>query len=171
LDLNYRSTKSILDVANALIINNSDRIEKDLITNKKEDNEVVLFIGDAQIEEANFICHQILQFINSKKYQYQDIAILYRSNYVSRIIEQTLINNSIPYYIYGGYKFYQRMEVKDLLAYLRLMINENDDLSLRRIINSPKRNIGLTTIKKIDSFCLKNNLTFSQALRITDGVD
>lgn len=171
LDLNYRSVKSILNVANALIINNSDRIEKELVTNKKEDHEVNLFIGEAQIEEANFICHQISQLTKSKKYQYRDMAILYRSNYISRIIEQALINNSIPYYIYGGYKFYQRMEIKDLLAYLRLMVNDQDDLSLRRIINAPRRNIGLTTIKKIDTFCLKHNLTFAQALQLTDGID
>lgn len=171
LDLNYRSVKSILDAANALIINNSDRIEKDLVTNKKENNDVVLYIGDAQIEEANFICHEILDLVNKKKYQYKDIAILYRANYISRIVEQSLINNSIPYYIYGGYKFYQRMEIKDLLAYLRLMINDQDDLSLRRIINAPRRNVGLTTIKKIDEFCLKHNLMFSQAIRLTDGVD
>jgi DNA helicase-2/ATP-dependent DNA helicase PcrA len=171
LDLNYRSVKSILNVANALIVNNSDRIEKELVTNKKQDNEVILFIGDSQMEEANFICHEISQFVKKNKYQYKDIAILYRSNYISRITEQALINNSIPYYIYGGYKFYQRMEVKDLLAYLRLMVNENDDLSLRRIINAPRRNIGLTTIKKIDDFCLKHNLTFAQALRLTDDID
>jgi DNA helicase-2/ATP-dependent DNA helicase PcrA len=132
---------------------------------------VNLFIGEAQIEEANFICHQISQLTKSKKYQYRDMAILYRSNYISRIIEQALINNSIPYYIYGGYKFYQRMEIKDLLAYLRLMVNDQDDLSLRRIINAPRRNIGLTTIKKIDTFCLKHNLTFAQALQLTDGID
>lgn len=171
LDLNYRSVKSILNVANALILNNSDRIEKELVTNKKEDNEVILFIGDAQIEEANFICHQISQLTKLKKYQYRDMAILYRSNYISRTIEQALINNSIPYYIYGGYKFYQRMEIKDLLAYLRLMVNDQDDLSLRRIINSPRRNIGITTIKKIDTFCLKHNLTFAQCLQLTDDVD
>jgi DNA helicase-2/ATP-dependent DNA helicase PcrA len=171
LDLNYRSVQSILNVANSLIINNSDRIEKELIASKKENNDVILFTGDAQIAEANFICYQILKMINSKKYHYYDIAILYRSNYISRIMEQALINNSIPYYIYGGYKFYQRMEIKDLLAYLRLMVNENDDLSLRRIINAPRRNIGQTTIKKIDDFCLKHNLTFAQTLKLTDGID
>jgi DNA helicase-2/ATP-dependent DNA helicase PcrA len=109
-----------------------------------------------------------LELVNKEKQQFSDILILYRSNYLSRAIEQELISSSIPYYVYGGVKFYQRMEIKDLIAYLKLLVNFDDEISLRRVINIPKRNIGKTTINAIDEYALTNRISFSKALLTID---
>jgi DNA helicase-2/ATP-dependent DNA helicase PcrA len=160
--LNYRSSQKILDASNKLIKNNCNRIDKQLVTEKKEGEFVYLYKGESSEDEANFIAKEINKITN--KYQYKEIAILYRSNYLSRNIETSLINYNIPYIIYGGVKFYQRKEIKDIVAYLKLIVNEKDELSLKRIINVPKRNIGQTTIDNINLYAMQNNLTFFEAL-------
>jgi DNA helicase-2/ATP-dependent DNA helicase PcrA len=171
LDLNYRSTKNILKVANSLVSNNHERIKKDLSTDNPQGVEVVFCKSDSQYYEASFICQQIIELVKKEKYQYSDIAILYRSNYLSRFIEQELMSNSIPYYIYGSLKFYQRMEIKDLLAYLRLMADDQNEIALKRVINVPRRNIGEVTIDRVSEYARKNNMTFAQALALSLRMD
>ncbi|MDR2462015.1 MAG: exodeoxyribonuclease V subunit gamma [Mycoplasmataceae bacterium] len=168
LDLNYRSTKNILKAANSLIKNNKNRIKKDLITSNDVGSEITYFHGQNQYDEAMYIANKIKSLIKNDSHDYKDIAILYRSNYISRNIEQELINCSIPYKIIGGIKFYQRMEIKDLLAYMKLLDNENDELSMKRIINVPRRGIGDTVIKKIDEYAKNNFISFIETMKLTN---
>ncbi len=168
LEKNYRSSPEILNVANALIENNFNRIPKVLNTDRNKEKEVIYYEGEGQNTEGNFIAEEIKKLVDSKQHQYKDIVVLYRSNYLSRYIEKALIDHNIPYYIYGGTKFYQRKEIKDVLAYLRLVNDFNDDLSLRRIINIPKRGIGPTTISTINDYIYRHQISFADALRITD---
>ncbi len=166
LDTNYRSTKNILNGSNKLISNNPNRIKKDLATNNEVGEKIFYFHADDQMNESLFIAKKIIE-LTKEKYKYSDIAILYRSNYLSRIFEEQLMTNNIPYYIFGGIKFYQRKEIKDLLAYLRLMISE-DEISIKRIINIPGRKIGDTTINKMQDFATKNNLSLFDTLKFAD---
>lgn len=167
LDTNYRSTKSILSGSNALIANNLDRIKKDLQTENPSGEKIYVYEGDSKAQEGLFIAKKILALTKNNKYSFSDIAILYRANYLSRFIEEQLINNNIPYVIFGGIKFYQRKEIKDLLAYLKLMVND-DEVSIKRIINIPRRNIGGMTVDKIEKYCQTNNINFYDALKLTD---
>jgi DNA helicase-2/ATP-dependent DNA helicase PcrA len=169
LDLNYRSTKEILKVSNNLISHNEERIEKQLVTNNEQGSTVVFFKGDTLYDEAGYVSRQIKQMVEKHEFDYSDIAILYRANYLSRHIEQELIHHSIPYYIYGGIKFYQRMEIKDLLAYLKLMTSPNDETALKRIINVPRRNIGLTTVEKIVEYARTQHISFADALKLNSN--
>lgn len=165
LDKNYRSTKKILNVANSLIKNNVKRIDKTLITDNQEGENVIYYLGDSQHEEGKFIANKINELVNKEQYQYKDIAVLYRSNFLSRFIENALIDNNISYQIYGGVKFYQRKEIKDILAYLRLLVDPNDELAIKRVINTPARGIGETTLDKILSYALNKNLSFSEVIK------
>jgi DNA helicase-2/ATP-dependent DNA helicase PcrA len=167
LDLNYRSSKEILKVSNALISHNEDRIKKELVTDNENGQQVIFFNGDTLYDEASFVAQQIKKMVDTHEYNYSDIAILYRANYLSRHIEQELMHHSIPYYIYGGIKFYQRMEVKDLLAYLKLMYDINDETALKRVINVPRRNIGATSVEKIVTFAHTNHIAFAEALNLS----
>jgi DNA helicase-2/ATP-dependent DNA helicase PcrA len=165
--LNYRSTKKILSLSNNLIKNNQDRVKKELVTNNSEGEHVIIYRGKSQDDEANYVSKQIKMLVEEKKYKYSDIAILYRANYLSRNIESALINSNIPYYLYGGVKFYQRKEIKDILAYLRLLVNDNDELSLKRVLNVPKRSIGQNTIEKISDYANSFNMSFGGALKLS----
>lgn len=169
LDVNYRSTKNILLGSNALIKNNYGRIEKSLITNNNSGEKIKYYYGDSQSSEGLFVAKKIIEFVK-KGYKYSDIGILYRSNYLSRFCEDQLMNNSIPYKIFGGIKFYQRKEIKDLLAYLKLMIGE-DELSIKRVINVPTRGIGERTVQKIEEYSQKNNISFFDCLELKENVD
>jgi DNA helicase-2/ATP-dependent DNA helicase PcrA len=162
--LNYRSTQLILDAANGLISNNKHRIKKDLVTNKGSGCQAFVYNAQDREEEARYVSRKIKELI-SEDVKYSDIAILYRQNALSRAIESSLINNSIPYTIIGGVKFYQRKEIKDLIAYLRLLVNNEDEISLRRVINVPTRGIGNTTIDKIDAFAQYSKIPFGSALK------
>ncbi|MDR0739880.1 MAG: UvrD-helicase domain-containing protein [Mycoplasmataceae bacterium] len=164
LDLNYRSTKNILRVANHLIDYNNQRIKKDLVTNNDEGDSVICYIGDTSQLEAHFITQQINDLVKTKKYNYNEIVILYRAKYLSRTIEQEFINNNIPYYIFGDIRFYQRREIKDLVSYLKILVKPKDDITLRRIINVPVRGIGQKTIDSIRNYGLQNNLSFYETL-------
>ena len=150
LDQNYRSTKNILDCANKLIKSNKDRIEKNLWTENPKGDDVSLFEYDSDKAEARGVIDEIIKNINSGKYKYSDYAILYRNNFLSRNFENELIGRGVPYKVYSGLSFYKRMEVKDMLGYLRLIINKDDFYSFKRVINSPRRGIGNTTIKKLE---------------------
>ena len=141
LDENYRSTPKILDVANCVISNNRNRIPKDLFTRKEEGKPVIHFHGKSETEETEWIISQI-RTLRERGVKLNDIAILYRSTYLSRALEQALLNAKIDYTIWGGTRFFERREIKDALSYLRLINNQDDDISFRRIINVPSRKIG-----------------------------
>lgn len=149
LEYNYRSQKNILDLANSLIINNENRIEKSLISTINPIDKIEHFIGETSYDEALYVVDKINEIIaNQEDVNYDDFAILYRSNYVSRVFEQALTKADIDYKIIGGIRFFERKEIKDLLAYLKV-IALKDDISLLRIINLPKRKIGEKTLDKL----------------------
>lgn len=147
---NYRSTKNILDCANKLIDKNKERIKKDLLAINPDGEEVTFFNSRTVGEEASFIAMTINDLIKLKESEYNQFAVLYRSNYLTRELETQLNLHQIPYRLFGGQKFYQRREIKDVIAYLYLLINPLDSQSLKRVINVPKRNIGPISVELID---------------------
>ena len=152
LEQNYRSTKIILDAANAVIENNEGRPKKNLWTDKTEGAKIQHFTAQSEHEEAAFIGDTIAKKHDIHGVPYGDMAILYRTNAQSRVLEEALIKRALPYTMVGGTKFYDRKEIKDVLAYLRVLYNPFDDLSLLRIINVPKRSIGATTVAKLQDY-------------------
>lgn len=167
LNKNYRSTPQILNAANSLIANNVSRYEKNLETDNQDGDLPIYYLGDTQHEEGRFIANKIKELVNSKKYEYRNITVLYRANHLSRFVEEALMNEQIPYVILGGVKFYQRKEIKDILAYLQLINNSDDELAIRRIINVPGRKIGETTLDKITEYAKAHKISFTKALRYT----
>ena len=165
LDENYRSKQKILNLSNALIKNNRKRVSKDLITNNGEGEDISYYHLDSSMSEANKVVSLIVKDREKYDYDYKDIAVLYRSNYLSREIENALVRNGIPYKIYGGVKFYERKEIKDSLAYLRILVNKEDDLSLQRIINEPKRGLGDTTLEKFKSIASVYGVSLYNAIK------
>lgn len=163
LEQNYRSTKNILDAANEVIKNNQERKSKKLWTSKEEGESIEYKILDDEYKEASYIATEIARMTEDGSYNYRDIACLYRTNAQSRIIEEKLLLENIPYKIVGGQNFYQRKEIKDIIAYLKTVDNAYDDLAVRRIINVPKRGIGLTTISKIQSYADQGGISFFDA--------
>ncbi|MFV0341595.1 MAG: DNA helicase PcrA [Anaerocolumna sp.] len=165
LEQNYRSTKRILEAANEVIHNNLGRKDKALWTDNPEGDPISFTQFDHDYEEAENIVGEIARVVSSNEATYQDFAILYRTNAQSRIFEEKLIVRNIPYKIIGSINFYARKEIKDLLAYLKTIDNGLDNLAVKRIINIPKRGIGLTSIDKIDTYALKNGISFYDALK------
>ena len=159
LEQNYRSTKGILNAANAVIKNNPKKYEKKLWTNNEEGKVPELYIANDEYDEARFIAEEIEHLKREEYYKYSDFAILYRMNAQSRSIEEILVRENIPYKIVGGHKFYERKEIKDIIAYLRLIENPSDNLSLQRIINEPKRGIGKTSLDKIEEMSARTRNT------------
>ena len=149
LEQNYRSTKNIVKAANSLINHNKYKLEKTIWTNNEEGEKVIIKKCFSDNDEGKYIAKSILETIRKNHSKFNSFAILYRTNAQSRIIEESFRKNNIPYKIYGGLSFYQRKEIKDVLAYLRLVVNSNDEESLKRIINFPPRGIGNTTIDKL----------------------
>ena len=149
LDRNYRSTQNILNSANKLISHNKFRVPKNLYTENNEGSKINLKISASISEEAEYVSREILKLHTVDQIPYKDIALLYRSNYVTLEFESSLTNHKIPYRIYGGQKFYQRKEIKDVLAYFRLIVNPHDDVSFKRIYNVPKRGIGDTSFNTL----------------------
>jgi DNA helicase-2/ATP-dependent DNA helicase PcrA len=164
LEQNYRSTKNILRAADSIIKNNSDQINKTLWTSNEDGEPITLIKSSDEKDEAFLVAKQIKQEITSKKLMLSDIAIFYRINIQSRAIEEALRREKLPYKIVGGVEFYQRKEVKDLIAYLRVLINQNDEESLLRIMNYPQRGIGSTSIVKMIAFARKHNLSLFQTM-------
>ncbi len=158
LEENYRSTNSILNIANNVISNNKSRIVKNLFTSNKTAIKPKYFEAESSYDEERYIVNQIKELLR-QGYEYKDFAIMYRSNYLSRSLEETLNKFSLPYELYGGVSFFQRKEIKDICAYLRLIINHNDDYSFERIVNEPKRKIGPAMIEKLKE--IKNNFNVS----------
>ena len=164
LEQNYRSTKRILLAANKVIENNLNRKKKNLWTENPEGNKLVYYRADSEQGEAQFVAGKIKEITRDKNYQLSDIAILYRTNAQSRVMEEVLLKSNIDYSIVGGIKFYDRKEIKDMLAYLRLISNPDDDISLRRVINVPKRGIGSSSVDKIADFAAMHDISLYQAL-------
>lgn len=171
LEQNYRSTKIILNAANAVIDNNEGRPEKNLWTDKVEGAKIQHFTAQSEHEEAAFIGDTIVKKHDIHGVPYGDMAILYRTNAQSRVLEEALIKRALPYTMVGGTKFYDRKEIKDVLAYLRVLYNPFDDLSLLRIINVPKRSIGATTVSKLQDYARENGTSLFMTLTQLHLVD
>ncbi|OPA76067.1 DNA helicase PcrA [Paenibacillus selenitireducens] len=170
LEQNYRSTANILNAANEVIKNNTGRKPKKLWTDQGEGSKITHYQADSEHDEGYFITREIRKNYDQGK-QYQNHAILYRTNAQSRVIEEILIKSEIPYQIVGGTKFYDRKEIKDILAYLRLISNPSDDISLNRVINVPKRGIGDTTLAKLDTAAIRRDQSMYQAIENMDDID
>lgn len=169
LEQNYRSTQNILKAANAVIQHNIQRKEKNLWTENPQGKKITLYQANQEHEEAMYISQVIVEGIENGK-DYGNYAVLYRTNAQSRVIEETFVKSSIPYQIVGGTKFYDRKEIKDILAYLRLINNPRDDLSLRRIINVPKRGIGDSSVDKIAEFASSRGTSMFEAMQVVDFI-
>lgn len=163
LNQNYRSTNNILEGANSLIKYNKSRVPKDLFSENGDGDKIVHKTLPDETSEAYYIV-SCIQSLLKQGYEYNDIAILYRSNYLSREVEKVFIENRIPYVIYGGIRFYERMEVKDILSYLRLIVT-GDDLAFQRVINQPKRGIGQKSIDTIFSLAKDNNISMYEVVK------
>lgn len=170
LEQNYRSTSQILDCANAVVSNNKSRKAKRLWTDNNKGELPQFWEFETGYDEAGFVIKEIRDLVSTKGYNYSDFAILYRANSQSRLFEEKAVFYNIPYKLIGGVNFYSRAEIKDILAYLRLLINTSDDVSLQRIVNIPKRGIGNTTIAKLVDFAADNNITLYQAMIIVDEI-
>jgi len=168
LEQNYRSTGNILNAANAVIRNNKGRKDKVLWTDKGEGNKLNLRQFDTAFDEAEYIVDDIRERIGKGDSTYHDYAILYRTNAQSRLFEEKFVTANIPYKIVGGINFYARREIKDLLAYLKTIDNGRDDLAVRRIINVPKRGIGLTSINRVQGYAAEKEIGLYDALRGAD---
>lgn len=163
LEQNYRSTKTILDAANEVIQNNDNRRDKNLWTDNGQGEPISYYRGQSENDESRYVVSSIQRLMREKHYTYGDFAILYRTNAQSRVMEETLVKANVPYTIVGGHKFYDRKEIKDLLAYLTLVANSADAISLERVINEPKRGIGSGSLDKLRQFANENGWTELEA--------
>ena len=168
LEENYRSTNQILNLANTVIKNNPNQIKKTLFTQNPDGDKPFYYHASTSYDEVMFVIDKIKSLVASGD-SYNDIAILYRANYISRNFEDTLIKHQIPYIIYGGMSFFSRKEIKDMVAYLRLLINYDDNFSFRRIINEPKRKIGPSLLEKLEACAKDNNVSLFNSIDIYDG--
>ena len=166
LEDNYRSTKMILDAANSVIKNNKERKEKNLRSHHGDGVKTKFMVGYDEKHEISLVIEEIRKLLE-QGYKKRDIAIFYRTNAQSRVIEEQFLKANIPYKVVGSYYFYSRKEIKDLICYLRLILNQNDDISLRRVINVPKRGIGPTSVNKLEQKALEENTSMFDA--ITSG--
>lgn len=169
LEQNYRSTKNILNAANEVIKHNSERKPKGLWTANSGGDKIQYYEAMTERDEAEYVVKEIMKHQRSGK-KYSEMAILYRTNAQSRVLEETFMKANIPYTMVGGQKFYDRKEIKDLLSYLRVIANSNDDISLQRIINVPKRGIGPSSVEKIQTYALQNNISMFDALAEVDFI-
>lgn len=170
LEQNYRSTKTILHAANAVIDNNESRPKKTLWTENPTGNKIIHYQAQTEHDEADYIAGVIYNRHEISHEPYGDMAILFRTNAQSRVLEEKLMRYAIPYTMVGGTKFYDRKEIKDVLAYLRLLYNPEDSLSLTRIINVPKRNIGATTMEHVAAYAEAQGISLFEALSSTDEI-
>ncbi|MEH7511150.1 DNA helicase PcrA [Gottfriedia acidiceleris] len=170
LEQNYRSTQTILDAANAVITNNSNRKAKKLWTENGQGTPIHYFRAASEQDEGYFVAGKLAQWKKEGVHPYGDVAILYRTNAQSRAMEEVLVKSNIPYKMVGGVKFYDRKEIKDILAYLRFIANPNDEISFSRIINVPKRGVGAASVDKIINYSIMNDLSLSDTLEQIDFV-
>jgi DNA helicase-2/ATP-dependent DNA helicase PcrA len=164
LDQNYRSTQRILEAANAVIANNASTRKKHLWTDKGMGEHIVRFQGDDEHDEAAFVVQEIHRLVDSADYRYGDVAVFYRTNAQSRVLEEALVRSGVPYRVFGGVKFYDRREIKDALAYLRALVNPDDEVSWKRVVNTPRRGVGDTSIAKLDAYAQGAGVTFRAAV-------
>ncbi|MFI9033307.1 DNA helicase PcrA [Staphylococcus pasteuri] len=169
LEQNYRSTKTILNAANEVIKNNTERKPKGLWTANTGGDKITYYEATTERDEAEYVVKEIMKHQRNGK-KYSDMAILYRTNAQSRVLEETFMKSNIPYTMVGGQKFYDRKEIKDLLSYLRVIANSNDDISLQRIINVPKHGVGPSSVEKIQTYAVQNNISMFDALGEVDFI-
>ena len=177
LEQNYRSTQTILDAANAVIANNVSRKPKELWTDHGAGDPIVRYHADDEVDEAQWITREIARLHDSTEVQgptgeplrWGDVAVFYRTNAQSRVLEEQLMRADIPYKVVGGTRFYDRREVKDAIAYLRAVVNPVDEVSIKRVLNEPKRGVGTTSIGKLDAYATAHNISFLEALRRADA--
>ena len=168
LEQNYRSTKSILKIANEVIKNNTGNVQKNLWTENDEGAKPVVYQANNEYDEANFVVSQIKKLKREEYYKYSDFAVLYRTNAQSRVFEDILMREGIPYKVVGGQKFYERKEIKDIIAYLRVVANPQDSVSLKRMINEPKRGIGKTSLDAVEQFANEHNFSMFDVIENID---
>ena len=168
LEQNYRSTQTILDAANAVIANNFGRKPKELWTEQGHGEKIVRYHADDEGDEAQWVAHQMNHLHDDGRYRWGDFAVFYRTNGQSRVIEEQLMRVGIPYKVIGGTRFYDRREVKDILAYLRAVVNPVDEVSIKRVINTPKRGVGDSSIGRLDAWANAHGTSFLEALRHAD---
>jgi len=169
LEQNYRCTGNILNAANAVIKNNETKYEKKLWTKNENGELPEVFRGEDEYGEANFVVKKIIALKSTEYYKNSDFAILYRTNSQSRVLEQVLVREQIPYKVVGGLKFFERKEIKDALSYLRLIQNPNDNLSLSRIINEPKRGVGNTSLENIEEIAMNEGTSMYEVIKKADN--
>ena len=165
LDQNYRSTQLILDAANAVISRNEGRKPKELWTDKVGGERIVRYQGDDESDEAAWVCSEVMRLHEGGDLRWSDVAVFYRTNAQSRVLEEGLVRLGVPYKVVGGTRFYDRREVKDALAYLRVVVNPADEVSLKRVLNVPKRGVGDTSVGRLDTYASMYGVPFAEALR------
>jgi DNA helicase-2/ATP-dependent DNA helicase PcrA len=168
MEQNYRSTQRILDAANAVIANNAARRPKHLWTEQIGGELITRYHAEDEHDEAAFVVHEIGRLVDTEHHRFGDVAVFYRTNAQSRVIEESLVRAGIPYRVVGGVKFYDRREVKDVLAYLRALVNPDDEVSWRRVVNTPKRGVGDTSVNKVAAHAQGAGITFREALTRAD---
>ena len=166
LEENYRSTQNILNAAGNVVRENLNRNEKTLWTQNEKGDPVVCHKAEDETSEAAFVCDRIQNLCREEGYSFNEMAILYRTNAQSRVMEDVLRRAEIPYQIIGGLRFYERKEIKDVLAYMRVLVNSCDSISLKRIVNVPARGIGKTSMEKVESFCRERGIPLFEGLRL-----
>lgn len=170
LEQNYRSTKVILKAANCVVKQNQQRTDKELWTENDEGDLIDYYSAFDANDEAKYVAERIKQFCRESGYSYSDIAVLYRVNAQSRVLEEFMMQYSIPYTIVGGLRFYERKEIKDMLSYLRVILNPNDSVSLSRIINVPRRGIGNTTVERLNAYSAAKGISLFDAIQQCDDI-
>ena len=165
LEQNYRSSQTILDAANAVITHNFGRKAKNLWTDAGHGDKIVRYHADDEVDESQFVANELARLHDRGDYRWGDMAVFYRTNAQSRVLEEYFMRVGIPYKVIGGTRFYDRKEVKDALAYLKSVVNPSDEVSIKRILNTPKRGIGDTSVSKIDALARMHDITFMQALQ------
>lgn len=170
LEHNYRSTGNILAVADQIIANNTERIEKSLKATKHEGDKITVFESQDEVEESHYVVSEIQRLV-SKGHSIKDFAVLYRTNVQSRAIEEALLRRNIPYVIVGGFRFYDRKEVKDILAYLKVIYNPSDAQSIKRVINEPRRGIGATTMAKVEAYADEHGYSLYRTMLEINDLD
>ncbi|MEY4175432.1 MAG: ATP-dependent helicase PcrA [Actinomycetota bacterium] len=168
LDQNYRSTQTILDAANAVIANNPGRKEKRLWSDKGQGSKIVRYTAEDEGDEATWVARRVQQLHAERRVIWRDIACFYRTNAQSRVLEEAFMRFGIPYKVVGGTRFYDRREVKDAMAYLRSVVNPADEVSVKRVLNVPKRGVGDTSVARLDAFAQAEAITFVEAMRRSD---
>src|SRR5210317_726753 len=171
LDQNYRSTQTILDAANAVIVNNPGRQPKHLWTDGNSGDRIIRYYASDEGDEATFVASTALQLTRETGAMFSDTAVLYRTNAQSRVIEESFMRLGVPYQVVGGTKFYDRREVRDALAYLRVVANPADEVSVKRVLNVPRRGVGDTSVARIDEFAAQEGISFIDAARRASEAD